>query len=132
MEIIMGLNHVKNHKHINRTGKVVLLILSLLFIMTVTVGVGMTTASTTVGIDAMELESDYTLDSDLTFSGDGFIIKKDDITVDLNNHTITGMGEGFGVTVDARSSVTIEGGSIKNFKIGIKLHESRKIDIAGN
>ena len=132
MKIIMGLNHVKNHKHINRTGKLVLLILLLLFIMTVTVGVGMTTASTTVGIDAMELESDYTLDSDLTFSGDGFIIKKDDITVDLNDHTITGMEEGFGITIDGRSGVTIKGGSIKNFKIGIKLHESRKIDITGN
>jgi len=45
-------------------------------------------ASNAMGIDPIYIDADYTLDSDLIFNKDGFIIMADDITLDLNGHTI--------------------------------------------
>ncbi len=63
------------------------------------------------------ITADTTLDSDLTkCTGPGIRIGADDITLDLNGHTITGKGKGVGVNnIAGYDGVTIEGGSIHNF-----------------
>jgi len=94
-------------------------------------GVGLIKASTPVGIETIEIESDYTLDSDLTFSGDGFIINADGITLDLNKYKIIGSNVGTGVVLNGRTGVTIKNGNIENFKFGINLNASSGNSIAG-
>jgi parallel beta-helix repeat protein len=63
------------------------------------------------------ITTDTTLDSDLTkCTGPGIRIGADDITLDLNGHTITGKGNGVGVNnIAGYDGVTIEDGSIHNF-----------------
>jgi parallel beta-helix repeat protein len=63
------------------------------------------------------ITADATLDSDLTkCSGPGITIGADDITLDLNGHTIAGKGKGSGVNnVAGYDGVTIEDGSIHDF-----------------
>jgi parallel beta-helix repeat protein len=63
------------------------------------------------------ITADTTLDSDLTkCTGPAIRIGADDITLDLNGHTIEGKGKGSGVNnVAGHDGVTIENGSIRNF-----------------
>ncbi|HMJ94275.1 MAG TPA: right-handed parallel beta-helix repeat-containing protein [Thermoleophilaceae bacterium] len=63
------------------------------------------------------ITADTTLESDLTkCSGPGIRIGADDITLDLNGHSITGKGKDVGVDNTAGyDGVTIEDGSIRNF-----------------
>ena len=87
----MRLNIIKKPQSLIRNRNALLFVVTVLFLVPALSNIGLSRASDMVGIESIELESDYTLESDLSFSGDGFIIKKDDITVDLNEHTITGM-----------------------------------------
>jgi len=61
--------------------------------------------------DPMHLTADYTLNSDMIFSGTGFIIDANNITLDLNGHTITGSYSGalpyHGVSVSGHTGVTL-------------------------
>jgi hypothetical protein len=63
------------------------------------------------------ITADTTLDSDLTkCSGPGITIGADDITLDLNGHTISGKAKGSGVlNIAGHDGVTIGGGSIRGF-----------------
>jgi len=76
-----------------------------------------------VGGPPITVTEDYTLTQDITFSGDGFIIRADNITLDLNGHTIT--GEPFsadrGILVSGRNGITIKDGTITGFSQGIQL-----------
>jgi len=80
----------------------------------------------------IEIWSDYTLDRDITFSGDGFIVKANDVTLDLNGHTITGSGNRFGVDLYVTSGVVVKNGTIRNFAYGIYLGWSDDNTICGN
>jgi hypothetical protein len=51
----------------------------------------------------------------------GIIVAKSGVTVDLNGHTITGLGEGDGIAAAGVSGVTIKNGSIVNFEAGLRL-----------
>jgi parallel beta-helix repeat protein len=51
----------------------------------------------------------------------GLIVAKSGVTVDLNGHTITGLGEGDGIAAMGVSGVTIKNGSIVNFEAGLHL-----------
>jgi parallel beta-helix repeat protein len=63
------------------------------------------------------ITANTTLDSDLTkCKGPGITIGADNITLDLNGHTIEGTGKGSGVlNIAGHDGVTIGGGSIRNF-----------------
>lgn len=89
-------------------------------------------ASKPIGIEPIYIDSDYTLDSDLTFSDDGFIVMADDITLDLNEHTITGSGGGSGVVLDGKSRVIVKSGRIENFYYGFTLNASSGNSLSGN
>jgi len=69
------------------------------------------------------LTGDFTLTSDITFAGTGFIVDADNITIDLNGHTITGPSSGFniGVSIDRHNGVTVKNGTITGFAFGIIL-----------
>jgi hypothetical protein len=65
---------------------------------------------------------DVTLQHDLYGCVQGGItIAKSGVTVDLNGHTITGLGEGFGISAMGVSGVTIRNGSVTNFEAGLHL-----------
>ncbi|HXV60170.1 MAG TPA: hypothetical protein VEK15_05715, partial [Vicinamibacteria bacterium] len=57
------------------------------------------------------------LSADLTCDGQGLIIGADDVTLDLNGHTITGIGpegdEYLGVSGEGLEHVTIKNGEIR-------------------
>jgi parallel beta-helix repeat protein len=72
------------------------------------------------------ITTDTVLDADLTCAGPGLIIGADNITLDLNGHTLTGLctptcGGPDGVRVNGHSGVTIMNGYITGFLFGIRL-----------
>ena len=71
-----------------------------------------TPVPTTYASGPIPVWGDYKLTSDITFSGMGFIVLADNITLNLDGHTITGSGVDFGVEVAARTGVTIKNGTI--------------------
>ena len=87
--------------------------------------------------DAITIDADYTLMSDMTFNGTGFIINADNITIDLNGHTITGNYPPYskppysGVEAINHSGVTIKNGTIRGFNVGIFLLGSNNNVISG-
>jgi parallel beta-helix repeat protein len=61
----------------------------------------------------------------------GITIAKSGVTVDLNGHTINGLGEGDGIAASGVSGVTIKNGSVVNFEAGLRLtavQNSRVLD----
>jgi parallel beta-helix repeat protein len=73
--------------------------------------------------DSIPIWEDYLLTSDMTFTGNGFVIEADGITLDLNGHTITGSGQQHwnGVQLGGRTGVTIRNGTIQGFANGVVL-----------
>jgi parallel beta-helix repeat protein len=67
---------------------------------------------------------DTTLDSDLSdCPGDGIVIGADDVTLDLDGHTIDGDGDtwGIGVASTDRLGVRVEDGTIQEFENGLRI-----------
>jgi parallel beta-helix repeat protein len=65
---------------------------------------------------------DVTLQHDLYGCVQGGItIAKSGVTVDLNGHTITGLGEGDGIAAMGVTGVTIRNGTVTNFEAGLRL-----------
>jgi parallel beta-helix repeat protein len=75
---------------------------------------------------------DLRLDHDLVCTGAGLVIGADDITVNLDGHTITGSGTGVGIRVALRSRVTIKGGTVRNFETGIMVANSSQVIVKNN
>jgi parallel beta-helix repeat protein len=76
--------------------------------------------------------ADLKLGNDLVCTGDAFFVTADDVTIDLNGHTISGSATGVGITVRMRHGVTIHGGTIQNFLTGIFVSQSSNVDIREN
>ncbi len=76
-----------------------------------------------VGGLPITVTEDYTLTRDITFRGDGFIVGADNITLDLNGHTITGepLSADRGILVSGRNGITIKNGTITGFSQGVQL-----------
>jgi parallel beta-helix repeat protein len=51
----------------------------------------------------------------------GITIARSGVTVDLNGHTITGLGEGDGIAAAGVTGVTVKNGSVVNFEAGMRL-----------
>jgi parallel beta-helix repeat protein len=83
------------------------------------------------------ITADTTLDSDLVdCPSNGIVIGADDITIDLNGHTIDGDDEPFepcredepcdiGVLNDGHDAVTIEGGTVRDFGPGVVIVQAK-------
>jgi parallel beta-helix repeat protein len=65
---------------------------------------------------------DVKLDRDIFGCVDGgLMVGASNITVDLNGHTISGLGEGDGINMANVTGVTVLGGKVANFEVGIHL-----------
>jgi len=74
----------------------------------------------------------YVLTSDITTSGDCFIITADGITLHGDGHKIIGDGTGIGVDVISSTGVTVQNLDVSNFNFGIYLHSSNGNTITNN
>src|SRR4051812_10399576 len=63
--------------------------------------------------------------------GDGLVIGRDDLTLDLGRRTVDGTGTGVGIRLDGRRGVKIVGGTVKEFGIGIGLDGARGNRVSG-
>jgi hypothetical protein len=63
--------------------------------------------------------------------GDGLVIGRDNVTLDLGHRTIDGTGNGVGIRLAGRTGVRITGGTVKEFGIGIGLDGARGNRVAG-
>jgi parallel beta-helix repeat protein len=90
---------------------------------------------------------DTTLDRDLTgCRSNGLLIGADNITLDLNEHTVSGDGKlvrrcprrqlcDFGVATDGHDGVTVRNGSLRGFGTGVlvgRARENRVLDISSS
>jgi parallel beta-helix repeat protein len=77
--------------------------------------------------------TDVVLDQDLTCTGNGLTVGADGIKINLNGHTITGPGSAIasvrGISLNQRNSVSIRGGTIRNFESGVFVANSSEITI---
>jgi parallel beta-helix repeat protein len=65
---------------------------------------------------------DVTLQHDIYGCVDGgLFVARSGVTIDLNGHTITGLGEGDGIALAGVSGVTIRNGAIVNFEAGLRM-----------
>lgn len=75
---------------------------------------------------------DAKLDADLIdCPGDGISIGADGVALNLNGHTIDGIGQGAGVAVRFYRGVTIENGAIREFKQGVVLDNAEEVHVRG-
>ena len=63
----------------------------------------------------------YTLTDNITSSGDGIIIERDNIIIDGAYHALIGAEVGIGINLSGRIGVTVKNVTIKNFQTGILL-----------
>ncbi|GII66469.1 hypothetical protein Skr01_65540 [Sphaerisporangium krabiense] len=75
------------------------------------------------------LVTSVTLTEDLTCEGDGPIIGAANVTINLNGHTISGSGTGYGITVGDHATgywpgTVIRNGRIDGFPVGIYVERS--------
>jgi parallel beta-helix repeat protein len=69
-----------------------------------------------------EVTSDVKLEASLTGCATGLVVTADDITIDLNGHTIEGVGAAGSIGIEAanRSGVTVRDGRIRGFETGVQ------------
>jgi parallel beta-helix repeat protein len=75
---------------------------------------------------------DLRLEHDLACAGDGLAVGADRIRIDLNGHMLAGGGTGAGITVTGRTDVTISGGIITGFAVGIRVSNSTDLTVKQN
>ena len=76
--------------------------------------------------------ADLKLHHDLTCAGGGLIVGADDLTIDLNGHTIAGSGSEVGIAVTGRTDVSIEGGTVSHFAVAVRVNTSTDVVIKHN
>ena len=76
----------------------------------------------------------YTLTDNITSSGDGIVVERDNIVIDGAGYTLEGTGAYpyKGICLDGRSNVTIKNTIITTFYYGILLYSSSNNSISGN
>ncbi len=69
----------------------------------------------------------YYLTRDFTYTGgDAIDVLCDDVTIDLNGHTITGNGVYGGIDITGRTNITIFKGTLKNFGKGVNQNSTTR------
>jgi parallel beta-helix repeat protein len=63
--------------------------------------------------------------------GDGLVVGKDNITLDLGRRTVDGTGNGVGIRLAGRRGVRIVNGTVREFGIGIGLDGARDNRVSG-
>jgi parallel beta-helix repeat protein len=93
---------------------------------------GAASAATADDLCGATILANLTLDHDLSCAGNGLVVGADGIKLDLNGHTITGSGIGFGISVIGRTGVSIVGGTVRNFVAGVRVMNSTAIVVKDN
>ena len=89
-------------------------------------------AVTTSDLCGATILDDLKLDHDLSCTGDGLIVGADGIRIDLNGYTLSGSGVGAGVVVTGRTNISISGGTVGNFAVGVRVNTSTDVVIKQN
>ncbi|HSQ53543.1 MAG TPA: right-handed parallel beta-helix repeat-containing protein, partial [Acidobacteriota bacterium] len=71
----------------------------------------------------------YTLTADISMS---IVVEKDDVVVDGAGYGLQGTGIGTGISLDGRTSVTVQGIDVRNFFYGIYLDSSHNNSLSNN
>jgi parallel beta-helix repeat protein len=79
-----------------------------------------------------QVTSSVRLDADLACTGSALLVSGDDIVIDLNGHTLSGVGTGNGITVTTSHDITISGGTIRGFVSGIFASNSTGLTVRDN
>ena len=74
----------------------------------------------------------YTLTDNITSSGDGIVVERDNIIIDGAGYTVQGSGSGTGIYLFGRKNVTVRNTQIQNFNYGIWLSSSSNNTVIGN
>ncbi len=83
---------------------------------------------------------DFQLQEDLTFSGTGIVVDADNITIDLNGHTMTGPYPActnpncpsiLGIEIRGHSGITVKNGTVRGFVFGVILSNADNNEIRG-
>jgi len=76
----------------------------------------------------------YTLTDNITSSGDGIVVERDNIIIDGKEHLLSYMNEGefVGIRLENRKNITVKNLQIQNFGMGILLASSSSHKIFGN
>ena len=76
----------------------------------------------------------YTLTANITSSGDGIVVERDNIIIDGAGYTLEGTGAELskGIDLSGRTNVTVSNTQIKNFHYGILVDYSSNNSIFGN
>src|SRR5688500_9983736 len=98
------------------------------FIMACVTGLG-SPAARASDLCGTTVVNNVTLSQDLLCSGDGLIVGASGIRIDLNGFTIQGSGGGTGVAVVSHTDVTITGGNIRQFAVGIRVNDATNLEI---
>src|SRR5258707_456893 len=62
--------------------------------------------------------------------GDGLIIGRSGITLDLNGHHIEGSGDGTGINIGRMADIVIKNGTVFNFGVGLSASRAGTIKIS--
>jgi parallel beta-helix repeat protein len=73
--------------------------------------------------------ADVRLEHDLDCPGNGFTVSGTGIRINLNGHTMAGAGVGNGITINASSDVSILGGTIRGFVVGIFVNVTTGLEL---
>jgi parallel beta-helix repeat protein len=72
------------------------------------------------------------LDRDITgCKVNGLIAGRSGITINLNGHTLGGLGEGVGLKLADVRGVKVRGGEVRGFELGMLMHRARRSRIVG-
>ena len=74
----------------------------------------------------------YTLTDNITSSGDGIVVERDNIIIDGAGYTLQGTGAYTGIDLAGRTNVTIKNITITAFACGIGLYYSSNNTVSGN
>jgi parallel beta-helix repeat protein len=74
----------------------------------------------------------YVLTGNVTSSGDGIIVERDNIIIEGNRYAMEGSGDFRGIGLTGRINVTIENVTVTNFRNGMELNFTNKTTICGN
>ncbi|WP_214408863.1 NosD domain-containing protein [Sphaerisporangium fuscum] len=102
--------------------------------LSVALGQGPAAADAPPGCGTVLLTS-VKLTEDLTCTGDGLVIGADNVTVDLNGHTVSGSGTGRGIGSSDSSAgtrwtgTTVRGGTIQGFAKGMSFFGATDVKI---
>jgi parallel beta-helix repeat protein len=74
----------------------------------------------------------YTLTDNITSSGDGIIVEKNNVIVDGDGYTLQGTFTSKGIDLTERNNVTIKNINVRDFHYGINLYSVTNCTVTGN